>query len=226
MPTLLRGPSPADQSQPRDDVATFTGPRWPPRRRSTREKIPSPWRVLGSRNGVDRGHRRPGDSPPRNRLETPQLVSPAGIPLRHAGCLHSVSSHFLRALGCLIAHAHQVVSSRTFGTRLCSASLEKLLVGRVTVACRGSLYSASAGERTGPWSNLMLLLSVQDHGRAFSGASYRERGVSSGGDRTSGVSERRPRNLVRNRGGGQVKNQTPAPGAVKPSRDSRQTRPI
>ena len=91
-------------------LPTFTGPRWPPRRRSTREKIPSPWRVLGSRNGVDRGHRRPGDSPPRNRLETPQLVSPAGIPLRHAGCLHSVSSPVLRALGCLIAHAHQVVS--------------------------------------------------------------------------------------------------------------------
>jgi len=56
----------------------FTGPRCLPRRRSTREKIPSPWRVRGSRNKVDRGHRRPGDSPPRNRLETPQLVSPAG----------------------------------------------------------------------------------------------------------------------------------------------------
>lgn len=35
----------------------------------------------------------------------------------------------------------------------------------------------------------MLLLSVQDHGSAFSGASYREGGVSSGGDRTSGVSD-------------------------------------
>jgi len=38
----------------------------------------------------------------------------------------------------------------------------------------------------------MLLLSVQDHRSAFSGASYRERGVSSGGDRTSGVSEGDP----------------------------------
>ena len=98
-------PVSADQSpSPVMVLPTFTGPRWPPPRRSTREKIPSPWRVLGSRNGVDRGHRRPGDSPPRNRLETPQRVSPAGIPLRHAGCLHSVSSHVLRA------HAHQVVS--------------------------------------------------------------------------------------------------------------------
>ncbi len=67
--------------------------------------------------------------------------------------------------------------------------------------------------RPGPWECILR--------RIVQGAGREQRG-----DRTSGVSERRPRNLVRNRGGGQVKNQTPAPGAVKPSRDSRQTRPI
>ena len=44
------------------------------------------------------------------------------------------------------------------GTRLRGASWEKLLtVGRVTVAGRGSLYSAASGERSGPWSKLMPL---------------------------------------------------------------------
>src|SRR5712691_10157833 len=52
-----------------------------------------------------------------------------------------------------------------FGTRLRGASREKLLtVGRVAVAGRGSLYSASSGEPSGPWSNLMPWLSVQDPG--------------------------------------------------------------
>lgn len=128
----------------------------PPRRRSTGEKVPTPWRALGSRNGVDRGHRRPGEPPPRNRLATPRLMWPAGARLRHAGGLHAVSSQILPALGHRPCSPGRVLPGmrHTPPARI----TEKAADGRTRHGClTSSLYSASSGECSGPWSNLMRL---------------------------------------------------------------------
>jgi hypothetical protein len=115
--------------------------------------------ALGSRNGVDRGSRRLGESPPRNRLETPWPLWPAGALLRHAGGLRAVSS---RIPPLIPGNVLPECAAHGFAVHHRENSLT---VGRVTVAWRDLLYSAASGERSGPWSNLMpLRLSVQGPG--------------------------------------------------------------
>lgn len=135
----------------------LTGPRWPPRRRSKGTKVLSAWMALGSRNGVGPEYRRPGESPPRNRLETPRPTWPGGAPLQHAEDLHAVSSQILSALGCLRP-------GRALSGRAAHAAVvhhRNAADGPTRHHCLASaLYSASSGERSGPWSNLMPLTTV------------------------------------------------------------------
>jgi hypothetical protein len=163
----------------------------PPRRRSTGEKVPSPWRALGSRNGVDRGHHRPGEPPPRNRLATPRLMWPAGARLRHAGGLHAVSSQILPALGHRPCSPGRVLPGMRHTPPSCITG--KAADGRTRHGClASSLYSASSGECSGPWSNLMRLTAVRPRPRErilrriVQGAGA----MSSGGRSGGSVSER------------------------------------
>src|SRR5713101_6096323 len=113
--------------------AAFSGAcvrsRGPDGLRGDPQAVPSPWMALGSRNGVDRGYRRAGEPPPRNRLETPWPMWPARALRRHAGGLHSVSLQILPALDCLkqpLTVGHVTLAWRVHSTRRSLASVVDL----------------------------------------------------------------------------------------------------